>query len=165
MTRGDAGNRRVGREEHDGGRKLLDPVWGGVYQYSTGGVWSEPHYEKIMQMQAGNLRVAAQAYALWGDPKDLATAQAIRRYLDRFLRSPEGAFYTSQDADLVDGKHSAGYFALSDAARRAKGIPRVDKHMYARENGWAAEALTQLAMASGDRSALDEARAAVKWIY
>src|SRR4051794_40721106 len=165
MARGDAENRRMARQTLDGERNLLDPVWGGGYQYSTGGVWSEPHYEKIMQMQAGNLRVAAQAYALWGDPKDLATAQSIRRYLDRFLRGPEGAFYTSQDAYLVDGEHSAGYFALSDAARRAKGIPRVDKHIYARENGWAAEALTQLAMASGDRSALDEARAAVKWIY
>src|SRR5436309_968587 len=84
----------------------------------------------------------------------IATAQSIRRYLDGFLRGPEGAFYTSQDADLVDGEHSAGYFALTDQARRVKGIPRVDKHIYARENGWAAEALTQLAMASGDRSAL-----------
>lgn len=165
MARNDADNRRMARQTLDGERNLLDPAWGGVYQYSTGGVWNEPHYEKIMEMQAGNLRAAAQAYALWGDAKDLATAQAIRRYLNTFLRNPEGAFYTSQDADLVDGEHSAEYFALSDFARRAKGIPRVDKHVYARENGWAAEALTQLAMATGDRAALNEARAAVKWIY
>jgi uncharacterized protein YyaL (SSP411 family) len=162
---GDAANHKMARQTLDGERNLVDPAWGGVYQYSTGGVWNEPHYEKIMEMQAGNMRAAAQAYALWGDPKDLAIAQSIRRYLDAFLRSSTGAFYTSQDADLVDGEHSAEYFALSDAARRAKGIPRIDKHSYARENGWAAEALTQLAMASGDRSALDEARAAVKWVY
>lgn len=147
MARGDAANRNMARQTLDGERNLLDPVRGGVYQYSTGGVWSEPHYEKIMQMQAGNMRVAAEAYALWGDPKDLATAQSIRGYLNTFLRSPQGAFYTSQDADSVNGEH------------------RVDKHIYARENGWAAEALIALANAAGDKNALDEARTAVDWIY
>lgn len=44
-------------------RKLIDPVWGGVYQYSVGGDWNEPHFEKIMQMQAENIRIYAQAYA------------------------------------------------------------------------------------------------------
>jgi len=38
------------------------------------------------------------------------------RYLENFLKSPEGSFYTSQDADLVPGEHSADYFALSDTA-------------------------------------------------
>ena len=48
------------------------------------------------------------------------------------------AFYVSQDADSVEGQHSraAGYFALDDAGRRKLGIPRVDKHEYARETGW-----------------------------
>ena len=165
LARGDTDNRRMARQTLDGERNLLDSAWGGVYQYSTGGVWSEPHYEKIMEMQAANLRVAAQAYALWGDPKDLATAQSIRRYLNTFLRGPDGAFYTSQNADLVDGEHSAEYFALPDSARRAKGIPRIDKHVYARENGWAAEALIQLAAATGDRAPLDEARTALQWIH
>ena len=25
--------------------RLIDPVWGGVYQYSDGGVWENPHFE------------------------------------------------------------------------------------------------------------------------
>jgi len=165
IEKDDSDNRRMARQTLDGERNLVDPVWGGVYQYSTGGVWSEPHFEKIMSMQAGNLRVYALAYAKWRDPRDLATAQAIRRYLDTFLRSPEGAFYTSQDADLVDGEHAGEYFALDDAHRRAKGIPRVDKHCYARENGWAIQGLVTLAMASGDRTALDEARRAAECVY
>jgi uncharacterized protein YyaL (SSP411 family) len=162
---GDAEAKAMARTTLDGERHLVDPVWGGVYQYSTGGVWNEPHFEKIMSMQAGNLRVAALAYGELGDPHDLATAQAIRKYLDTFLRSSDGAFYTSQNADLVDGEHAGDYFALSDAARRAKGIPRVDKHRYARENGWAAEALTTLASVTGDHAPLDEARAAIEWCY
>jgi uncharacterized protein YyaL (SSP411 family) len=162
---GDAAARTMARQTLDGERHLIDPVWGGVYQYSTGGGWNEPHFEKIMSMQAGNLRVASLAYAQWGDPRDLAAAQTIRRYLITFLRSPEGSFWTSQNADRIDGEHAAGYFALSDAGRRAKGIPRIDKHRYARENGWAAEALTALATATGDRAPLDEARAAMEWCY
>ena len=54
----------------------------------------------------------------------------IREYLRNFLTSSDGAFYTSQDADLVQGEHSADYFALSDADRRKRGIPRVDQHIY-----------------------------------
>jgi len=161
---GDAAAAKMARQTIDGERNLIDPAWGGVYQYSTGGVWNEPHFEKIMWTQAGNLRVAAQAYALWHEPRDLAMAQAIRRYLVTFLRSPEGAFYTSQNADLIDGRHAGDYFALNDAQRRAKGIPRIDKHIYARENGWAIEALATLASSTGDPHPLAEARTAAKWV-
>ena len=45
----------------------------------------------------------------------------------RFLTGPAGDFYTSQDADLVKGEHSAAYFALGDAARAKRGIPAVDR--------------------------------------
>ena len=126
-------------------RKLIDPVWGGVSQYSVGGDWNEPHFEKIMQMQAENIRIYAQAYARWHDPEDLASARAIYGYLRAFLTSPDGVVYTSQDADLVPGEHSAEYYALDDAGRRARGIPRIDPHIYARENGWVIVALCQRA--------------------
>jgi uncharacterized protein len=143
---------------------LLDPAWGGVYQYSTDGDWHSPHFEKIMQMQAENLRIYSLAYAQLGDPRYLHAAQEIRRYLTTFLTSPEGGFYTSQDADLIDGQHSAEYFALGDAARRKRGVPRVDKHIYARENGWAISGLVALYGATGDRATLVEATRAAQWI-
>jgi hypothetical protein len=143
---------------------LLDPAWGGVYQYSTGGNWDSPHFEKIMQMQAENLRIYSLAYARWRDPLYLHAAQEIQRYLRIFLASPDGAFYTSQDADLVEGQHSADYFALNDVQRRKLGIPRVDKHIYARENGWAINALATLYGATGDRATLQDAMRATRWI-
>jgi uncharacterized protein YyaL (SSP411 family) len=145
-------------------RGLLDPVWGGMYQYSVGGGWDQPHFEKIMPMQAEDLRIYSLAFAQDGDPADLATAQAIRRYLRSFLTSPDGAFYASQDADRVPGEHGAGYFALDDAGRRARGIPRVDRHVYARENGWAIAALAQFSAVTGDLSARREAETAARWV-
>jgi uncharacterized protein len=161
---GNAQAAHMARQTLDEQLHLLDPAWGGVYQYSTDGDWNSPHFEKIMQMQAENLRIYSLAYAQWQDPKYLHAAQEIRRYLKTFLTSPEGAFYTSQDADVIEGHHSADYFALDDAHRRAQGVPRVDKHVYARENGWAINGLVALYAATGDASVLDSAVSAARWI-
>ncbi|MDP9338209.1 MAG: DUF255 domain-containing protein [Acidobacteriota bacterium] len=143
---------------------LLDPAWGGVYQYSVGGDWNSPHFEKIMAMQAENLRIYSLAYAGWHDAQYLHAAREVHRYLRTFLMSPQGAFYTSQDADLVEGKHSAEYFALDDSQRRTLGVPRVDKNLYARENGWAINALATLYQATGDPEALRDAVRATRWV-
>ncbi len=144
--------------------QLLDPVWGGVYQYSTDGVWTKPHFEKIMSMQAENLRIYALAYGQWHDPGYLRAAQSVHQFLKTFLTSPDGAFYTSQDADVVEGQHSAEYFALDDKGRRKQGVPRVDTHVYARENGWAITALASLYGVTADPKTLDEAVRAADWV-
>lgn len=144
--------------------QLMDPIWGGVYQYSTNGDWSHPHFEKLVQFQAENMRIYALAYEFWQDPEHLKAAQDIHRYLLEFLTSPEGAFYVSQDADLIPGESGQGFFQLSDERRREMGIPRVDKHIYSRENGWVISALAQLYAATADRTYLDEAEKAAKWI-
>jgi uncharacterized protein len=162
---GDAACQRMARETIDRQiAHLVDPVWGGVYQYSDGGLWTNPHFEKIMPSQVDNLRVFAQAYALWRDPAHLRAARDVHRFLDRFLKSPQGAFYVSQDADVVRGRHSAAYFALSDADRRKRGIPRVDRHLYARETAWVVEALTVLHGVTGEDLYRDQALLAARWL-
>jgi len=155
---------RMARETLTSQLKLVDPVWGGVYQYSTDGDWEHPHFEKVMQFQGEDLRTYAQGYAWWKDPKYIEAATRIRGYLNRFLKDGGGAFYTSQDADLVEGEHSASYFALHDAERVAKGVPRIDRHIYARENGWAINGLAWYHAATGDADALNEALRAARWI-
>ncbi len=161
---GEAAIEKMARQTLTSGLKLIDPVWGGVYQYSTDGDWDHPHFEKMMPFQAENLRILAFAATLWNEPRWLAAAQQIRGYLKTFLTSPDGAFYTSQDADVVPGEHSADYFALDDAARRARGIPQIDRHIYARENGLAITGLCALYGASGDATCLAEAHRAAAWV-
>ena len=161
---GDKTAERMARETLRQQLHLLDPAWGGVYQYSTGGDWNKPHFEKIIQMQAENLRIYALAYAQWKDPEYLHAATEIHRFVKTFLTSPQGAFYTSQDADVIEGKHSADYFALDDAARRKLGIPRVDQHIYARENGWMIASLATLYGVTGNRQYLDDAKRSADWI-
>lgn len=148
---------------------IIDPVWGGVCQYSTDGDWKHPHHEKLMTVQAGAIANYAEAYALTRDPRWLKTAQLVRGFVDHFLTGQDGAFLTTMDADL-NAHEPAGsgkpyvtgnaYYAMDDAGRRALGIPRVDAHAYARENGLAIDAYVTLFEATGDVSAIDAARKA-----
>jgi uncharacterized protein YyaL (SSP411 family) len=154
----------MARRTLDAALALVDPVWGGVYQYSTGGDFKEPHFEKIMSFQADDVRIYALAHAIYGEARYRDAAQAIHRFLHGFLTGPDGAFFTSMDADLVQGEHSSEYFALSDGERRKRGLPRIDTHVYARENGWAIRGLAGLYAWTGDESALAEARKAAEWI-
>jgi len=142
---------------------LLDPVWGGVYQYSTQGNWDHPHYEKTMAAQTGYLRIYAMAYSLWHEQRFLLAANSIFEYIKRFLTSPSGAFYSAQ-TDKIDGYDASAYFALSNHQRMSVGIPEVCKQIYSRENGWAIEALATLYEYTGDKSALQRAVRAARWI-
>jgi hypothetical protein len=162
--RGDQDAERMARQTLAAEQKLLDPVWGGAYQYSDSGDWDHPHFEKIMSRQADDLRVFAHAYALWHDPAHLRAATGVARYLREVLTSPEGAFYTSQDADVVPGQHSGEYFALDERARRRQGVPRVDRHLYARENGWAIAALAALYDVTREPATLRQATRAAEWV-
>jgi uncharacterized protein YyaL (SSP411 family) len=145
-------------------RKLIDPVWGGVYQYSTDGDWDHAHFEKIMSYQADDMRVYAQAYLATGDAAWLQASKDVHKFIKGFLTSLDGTFYVSQDADVVRGKHSEEYFKKSDADRRKEGIPKIDTHVYARENGWAIRGLVALYQATGDEQLLADAKRSADWV-
>jgi uncharacterized protein len=151
------------RQTLDENLKLIDPVWGGVYQYSDRVDWSSPHYEKLLAFQADDLRLYAEAYAQWHDSRYLRAAQELRRYMVDSLMAPEGAFYVSQDADLSASVTGHQYYSLDADARRHLGIPRIDRHEYARENGLAIRALCKLYDVTQDESALATARRAAEW--
>ena len=64
----------------------------------------------------------------------------------------------------MQGEHAGEYFALGDAERRERGIPRVDTHRYARENAWALNALVAFHAATGEKEPLRQALRAARWI-
>jgi len=162
--RGDATGLRMATDTLAAERALIDPVWGGACQYSVGGHWSEPHYEKIMQVQTDVLRIYSLAWSRSHDARDLAIVHDIERFTATFLTSPQGAFYAAQDADVTQGQESTPYYALDDQARRARGIPRVDQHLYTRENGWMIEALAQAYASTGEPEILARALRATQWV-
>ncbi|MEO8557882.1 MAG: DUF255 domain-containing protein [Rhodospirillales bacterium] len=147
-----------------GARQLIDPVWGGMYQYSEAPDWTKPHYEKLLNVQLAAARLFSQAYVQLHDPADLKAAKAIGDYLLNHMRGSQGAFYASQDADVSQAVHGKDFYALDDAARRKTQQPRIDTNLYARENGWAISALAAYYDVSNDTASLDAAVAAAKWI-
>ncbi|MBV8910578.1 MAG: thioredoxin domain-containing protein [Gammaproteobacteria bacterium] len=155
---------RRARQTLDANLALIDPVWGGVYQYSATPDWTSPHYEKLLSFQADDLRIYSEAYARWHDARYLRAALALEHYIIAFLTSPEGAFYVSQDADL--SQHTSGheYYPLDDTRRRRLGVPKIDTHEYARENGWAIRALARLYEVTGEPRALAAAESAAHWV-
>ncbi len=147
-------------------RALIDPVWGGVYQYSAATDWNHAHFEKLMTYQAQNLEAYAHAYRTTKEPRFLEDAKNLFRYMNTFLSGPDGAFFVTQDADVgahdrkerfVDGHV---YYEKDDAGRRALGIPRVDDHVYGFENGIAISATVALYETTKDAAALERARKA-----
>src|SRR6476659_6176125 len=89
---GDATAIKRARQTLDAAIALIDPVCGGVFQYSETGSWQKAHFEKIMSFQGQYLRQYSQAYAMWKDPKYLTAARDVERYLLVFMLSPDGAF-------------------------------------------------------------------------
>jgi uncharacterized protein YyaL (SSP411 family) len=167
MSRAEAGGAvatRRARQTLDAAIALVDPVWGGVFQYSEAGSWTHPHFEKIMSFQAQYLRQYSQAYARWKDPKYLAAARDIERYLASFLLAPVGAFYVSQDADLDRETDGHAFYALDDSGRRKLGMPRIDRNLYARENGWAISGLVAFYDVTNDPRILAMAERTAKWV-
>jgi uncharacterized protein YyaL (SSP411 family) len=160
---GDKEAERRARATLDQNLNLIDPVWGGVYQYSDRADWRSPHFEKIMTLQAVDLRAYAEAYARWHDARYRQAADAVFGYLRDVLRAPDGGFYVSQDADLDAAIDGHQYYALDDAGRRALGRPRIDQHRYARETGLAIAALAAYHDATGSAEALSIATAAADW--
>jgi uncharacterized protein YyaL (SSP411 family) len=151
------------RQTLDNNLLLIDPVWGGVYQYSDAVNWRSPHFEKLLSYQADDLRLYAEAYARWHDPRYLTAAKSLFGYIDTFLSAPDGGFFVSQDADLSNHISGRDFYSRDEPARRMLGMPRVDKHEYTRETGWAIRALAKFYDVTGDERSLHLAENGARW--
>ena len=147
-----------------GSRRIMDPVWGGLFQYSDKLDWSGPHFEKLLNIQRDGLRAYVLAYQATGNVADLASAKDIAHWLMDFMRSPEGVFYTSQDADAGKDMHGDVFYARSDSERRAGPQPPIDRNLYARENGWAIASIATLYDVTGEKPLIESAQKAFDWV-
>jgi uncharacterized protein len=79
---------------------LHDRVEGGFFRYATKPDWSEPHYEKMLEVNAGMIRNYADAGMVFGNKEYGRIASETATYVRKNLYDPEsGAFFGSQDAD------------------------------------------------------------------
>jgi uncharacterized protein len=83
---------------------IRDHIGGGFHRYSTDRVWLIPHFEKMLYDNALLARVYAEAYLV---TKKNEYAEVVREtigWIRTEMRSPEGGFFSAQDADTSEGE-------------------------------------------------------------
>jgi uncharacterized protein YyaL (SSP411 family) len=114
--------------------KTLDAMWqGGLYdhlgfgfhRYSTDSKWLVPHFEKMLYDQAMLAIAYIEAYQATGKAQYAEVAQQIFHYVLRDMTSPEGAFYSSENADS-EGKEGRFYIWTQDEIKAILGKKRGD---------------------------------------
>ncbi|MGA2514240.1 MAG: thioredoxin domain-containing protein [Candidatus Limnocylindrales bacterium] len=95
----------------DGG--IHDQVGGGFHRYATDTDWLVPHFEKMLYDNAQLARVYLHAYQLTGERRFRNVAETTLDYMVREMRTPDGLFAASQDAD-TDGVEGGTYVWTRD---------------------------------------------------
>ncbi len=106
---------------------IQDQLGGGFHRYSTDERWFLPHFEKMLYDQALLAMAYSEAFAATGKETYRAVADGVFDYVLRDMTSPEGAFYSSEDADSegVEGK-----FYVFTAAEIRDALPPADAQAF-----------------------------------
>jgi uncharacterized protein len=78
---------------------VYDHIGFGFHRYSTDKEWLVPHFEKMLYDQALIAMAYTEAYQAVGNPDYKNTAEEVFEYVLRDMTSPEGGFYSAEDAD------------------------------------------------------------------
>jgi uncharacterized protein YyaL (SSP411 family) len=115
---------------------LFDQLGGGFARYSVDDSWMIPHFEKMLYDNGQLLQVYAWATQATGEPLFGRIAAETAEWALRDMRSPEGGFYSSLDADSEG--HEGKFYVWSRAEVRALLTPE-EYGLVARRFGLEAE--------------------------
>jgi uncharacterized protein len=93
---------------------IYDHIVGGFCRYSTDAHWLVPHFEKMLTDQAQLARAYLHAWQDGGRAEYLGVVSETLDFVLRDLSTPEGALYSSFDADAggIEGAHAT--FTLTE---------------------------------------------------
>ena len=78
---------------------IYDHLGGGFHRYSVDRIWLVPHFEKMLYDNGQLLRSYLHAWQINGRPEHRQVVDETVDYVLREMTSPEGGFYSAQDAD------------------------------------------------------------------
>lgn len=102
---------------------VFDQIGFGFHRYSTDAQWLVPHFEKMLYDQALLTLAYVETYQATAAPKYKLTAKETLDYVLRDLVSPEGGFYSAEDADS-EGEEGKFYLWTEDEIKQA--LPQED---------------------------------------
>lgn len=96
---------------------IYDHIGFGFHRYSTDVNWLVPHFEKMLYDQALLAIAYIETYQVTKNDFYKETAKEILEYVSRDMKSPEGAFYSAEDADS-EGEEGKFYLWTVDEVRK-----------------------------------------------
>ena len=78
---------------------IYDHIGYGYHRYSTDRKWLVPHFEKMLYDQAFLSIAYTELYQVTSEISYRQTAEEILEYVLRDMTSPDGGFYSAEDAD------------------------------------------------------------------
>ncbi len=136
---------------------IYDKIEGGFFRYSTKPDWSEPHYEKMLESNAGIIRNYSDSFMVFGDKSyEKVLKNTIKYIKSNLLDKKTGAFYGSQDADEV-------YYKKEN--RRGLQPPYIDQTIYADSSSLMISAILSAYSATQKGEYLNIAEKACNFIF
>jgi len=80
---------------------IYDHLGGGFHRYSVDGRWHVPHFEKMLYDQAQLAVAYVEVFQAARDPEFERVVRETLDYVLRDMTSPEGGFYSAEDADSL----------------------------------------------------------------
>lgn len=97
---------------YEGG--IFDHIGFGFCRYSTDEKWLVPHFEKMLYDNALLSAVYVEAFEATGNVFYKEVAEKVFTYILRDMTSPEGAFYSAEDADSEGEEGKFYVFTLNE---------------------------------------------------
>jgi uncharacterized protein YyaL (SSP411 family) len=123
---------------------IYDHLGCGFHRYSTDSAWLVPHFEKMLYDQALLAIAFIEAYQATGKDEYKQMADEIFTYVSRDMTSPEGGFYSAEDADSegVEGKFYTWSIKELEKILNPKDAKLINRYFNVRTSGNFLEPLT-----------------------
>jgi uncharacterized protein len=111
---------------------IYDQLGGGFARYSVDEFWMIPHFEKMLYDNGQLLSTLSQAALATGDPLFHRTAAETADWIMRDMQSPNGAYWSTLDAD---SEGHEGLFYVWDPAEARSLLDASEYEVFSRRFG------------------------------